>query len=357
MGFSDTVMFDYRFYQLSGNEDEYAANLAAIGETIHSLGRGSNTALFYSMDVALDRIKAIFRNSVRDTRNTLVRDTDTRYYIVILTDGLDNISTQLARNSGRGRYNNVDEYAAKLQERMSTVFGKGNTTNIFQSYVLVFKGADLLGNGFTDAVIRGRMAPLTGAQNAPRPQPIVSDDTRELLTQFVTQFRETYTYTSFSFLIPKGYADKNSRVSMQLVDAFGNDCAFEGTFVRGSGGFLSGEGRYTFEDIQTSEGFTFTELETGVLKEDITEKNPTNARFTITHLRHKNTLYEVADNKQYIYDDGAWRMNSERSGAGGKDRNAYVLLLLDRSSSLTDEDVQMTEETVLYIIRNMIEAL
>jgi hypothetical protein len=357
IGFSDTVMFDYRFYQLSGNQDEYAANLAAIGETIHSLGRGSNTALFYSMDVALDRIKAIFRNSSRDTGNTLARDTDTRYYIVILTDGLDNISTQLARNNNRGRYNNVDEYAAKLQERMSTIFGKGNKTNIFQSYVLVFKGDDLRGNGFTDAEIQRRMAPLTGAQNASRPQPIVSDDTRELLTQFITQFRDTYTYTSFSFLIPKGYADKNSRVSMQLVDAFGNDCAFEGTFARRGGGVLSGERKYTLENIQTSEGFTFAELKNGVLKEDITEKNSTNARFTITHLNYKNTLYEVADNKQYIYDDGAWRMNSERSGAGSKDRNAYVLLLLDRSSSLTDQDVQMTEETVLYIIRNMVEAL
>jgi hypothetical protein len=357
MGFSDTVMFDYRFYQLSGSKEEYNANLAAIDETIHSLERGSNTALFYSMDVALDRIRAVYRNSIKNSQNTLARDTDTRYYIVILTDGLDNISTQLARNNGRGRFSDVTEYAAKLQERMSTIFGKGNKTNIFQSYVLVFKGADLQGNGFTDAEIRRRMAPLTGAQNAPRPQPIVSDDTRELLTQFVTEFRDTYTYTSFSFLIPKGYADKNSRVSMQLVDAFGNACAFEGTFTRRGGNLLSGEGKYTFEDIKTSEGFTFAELVDGSLQEDTADKNSTNARFTITHLHYSNTLYEVADNKQYIYDEGAWRMNSERGSGGGKDRNAYILLLLDRSRSLTDQDVLMTEETVLYIIRNMIEAL
>jgi hypothetical protein len=144
---------------------------------------------------------------------------------------------------------------------------------------------------------------------------------------------------------------------MQLVDAFGNDCAFEGTFVRRGGNFLSGEGKYTFENIQTSAGFAFAELVDGSLQEDTADKNSTNARFTITHLRYGNTLYEVADNKQYIYDDGAWRMNSERGAGGGRDRNAYILLLLDRSRSLTDQDVQMTEETVLYIIRNMIEAL
>jgi hypothetical protein len=362
IGFSDDITTRYQFFRLNGDESDYAESLVAMTETIHTLERGSNTALFYTMDLALDRIQEVYHNADRNPLNNLAGDPETRYYIVLLTDGLDNVSTQLARNNWRRNYKTTEEYAAALQKRMSTILGKSNKTNIFQSFALIYKGRDLQEGGFTDEELYARMSALTGSQNAAKPDPVISGDIQSLVGQLLGQFQQTFAFQSLSFAIPKGYAEKNSRISMQLVDANGNAAAFEADFVQRKADWFMAHGNrqanYALENITASEGLWFEELEEGIIIEDTSvEVNAPSVRFSVNKLSFNNAPYIVSDSLQYIYGEGAWRMNSENTVSMGKDRNVYILLVLDRSQSLTDEDLQKTEEAMASLIRVIVEQL
>ena len=89
----------------------YDNEISALGEAIYALPSGENTAAFYALDIALDRVAAVQKN-----KNLMEGDPNTRYYIVFFTDGLDNISTILAERNRRGDYASKNEYAAALQE-------------------------------------------------------------------------------------------------------------------------------------------------------------------------------------------------------------------------------------------------
>jgi hypothetical protein len=245
---------------------------------------------------------------------------------------------------------------------MDTILGKSNTTNIFQSFVLIFKGKDIQESGFTDAELRDRMAPLSGAQNAEKVEPMISSDMQDLLNQLINQLSKSFAFSSLSFFIPKGYAEKNSRISMQLVDANGNAAAIEADFVQRSTNTFTTSGRrpanYALENISTSEGFSFEELENGVILEDTSiDANATSVRFSVNKLLFNGSPFVMSDSRQYIYDGTAWRMNSENAVSNGKDRNAYILLILDRSQSLTDEDLQRTEQLMASLIQVIVEGL
>jgi hypothetical protein len=228
--------------------------------------------------------------------------------------------------------------------------------------VLIYKGKDLQGSGFTDEELYTRMSALTGSQNAAKPEPVISGDIQSLLSQLIGQFQQTFSYPSLSFFIPKGYAEKNSRISMQLVDENGNAAALEADFVQRKADWFMSHGNrqanYVLENITASEGLWFEELEEGTIMEDTSVSiSAPSVRFAVNKLSFNNAPYIVSDSRQYIYDEGAWRMNSENTVAMGKDRNAYILLVLDRSQSLTDEDLQKTEEAMATLVRIIVEQL
>ena len=145
IGFSDTVTSvpdlgqGNTFYHLT-------VNPAAPGELTQAdliphipyLPIGKNTAVYYALDKALDRIEMIYKNK---PPNAFSADKNvyffTKYYIILFTDGLDNVSVQLARNNKKGNYANEEKYAAALRNRMGSIV-KGNIFSSRQNSFEIF---------------------------------------------------------------------------------------------------------------------------------------------------------------------------------------------------------------------------
>jgi len=357
MGFNDNVILPF----ISGNYQRPPHNMETqIGidnllVDIQNLPGGANTAAYYALDIGLDRIAYV-------KKNFMDNDPNSKYYIIFLTDGLDNVSVSLAQRNGRGVYNNTAEYAEILQERMKTNLidhvssrnSSGNTavslvpsaTNTFQSYVLLYKGNDIIRSGYTDNELNQLLMPFTGSQNEQRPPIIMSDNLNQLYEEFEKELS-----LSFSFVIPKGYEEL--RIRMLLNPDKG--IWFEGKLVREIKLLQSGRNEviYSLEDITTSEGFTFNYDGTIVMDKSIYNNNSNIVPFIIDDLKLNNKPYVVKRNdnvQQWFYDGNKLRLNSEFEAINRK--NAYILFIMDTSFSFK-EQIDTAKDTIKKIITYM----
>jgi len=114
IGFNDGVIEKYKPYDLTKEAD-----VKAMNQNIRDLPSGENTAAYYALDKGLDRIQSMQKSKLME------KDPNTKYYIVFLTDGLDNISPELAKRDkqmlfiSKGEYANATEYGNAMQVRMT----------------------------------------------------------------------------------------------------------------------------------------------------------------------------------------------------------------------------------------------
>lgn len=92
------------------------------------------------MDVALRRVKHM--------RKVYNRDLNVKYILVYVTDGLDNISVQTAKNNlsfpKKRNYKTPDKYKKKMNKRIKRISKyKKDIKNQFDIYPMVFTGSDL----------------------------------------------------------------------------------------------------------------------------------------------------------------------------------------------------------------------
>jgi hypothetical protein len=362
IGFSDSVTVSERRYHLT---ETNSTGQEELGNTIQGLPLGQNTAIYYAVDRALDRIEAIYKNTPPNELSTDPRTAYyTKYYIILFTDGMDNVSTQLARNDNRGKYANTTAYANAIRERMNTIFDrkwfgglftqKTKRLNTFDVYLLGLKGQDLMESGYEDEDLIKSLRPLMGSYRSVTHEPIVSD----AVGKIYDDFEQSFTTSAFSFYVPKGYADNKYRIKMELA-AEGDEgfpYFFEANIIKEkASGFnallaLFGQAKketYVLKNIARSEGLTFDGL---TIEESLgtPESSPT-VEFILNNLRFNNNPLKV-ENVQQSYNDGAWRRNSEYKSDTGQSKNAYVLLVLDRSSSLNAEDKEASEKMAINIV-------
>jgi hypothetical protein len=332
-----------------------------LGQAIRGLPSGENTAAFYALDIALDRVAKVQKN-----KELMEGDPSTKYYIVFFTDGLDNVSTGLAeKNHRRGNYANKAEYGATLQERMNNILKKyrffgliksPNTTNSFQSYALLYRGDDITKSDYTEDELEAQMRPFTGAQNEQYPPVIQGSDLEKLLDDF----KKAFVVSSFSFIIPKGYVGQRIRMRLNAEDE-PDPVYFEADFKRQKKTkflFIKKD-YYTLENIQTSDGFT-VQIPGGTLPMDAESYNPdlNTVPFIVNGLKIGDSPYSVDKGlvTQWYYEDGKLRNNSEYKGTSGSKKNAYVLLVMDTSTSFATQinaAKETAEEIVLYISSQM----
>jgi hypothetical protein len=360
MGFSDSVSEPYRLYHLKSGDDTEQERLK---EAIQGLPTGNNTAIYYAVDKALDRIEYVSTSS-----NKLTNDHRTayytKYYIILFTDGMDNVSTQLASNNKRGKYADTRAYAGAIRKRMGTVFDrkifgglftlKSKKRNAFEIYLLGLKGEDLTESNYTEEDLVESLRPLAGSYNSIVHDPIVSDNVDDIRKDFERDFISS----GFSFFVPKGYADNRYPIKMELASEDDEEYhSFEAEFVKkkasGFNAFLAFFGRakketYILRNIKKSDGLTF---DGGAAIEEVpgtSEKTPA-VQFTISNLRFNGNPLRV-NGAQQFYNDGAWRKNSEYKEDVGRNKNAYVLFVLDRSGSLGPGDKAASERMAIDII-------
>lgn len=351
VGFSDNVSTSYRYtnkcivkkwrkqsppYDLitsNGNPNTSGKN--QMSAAVYGLKQGSQTAAYYALDNALDRVEFVQKKFMEN-------DPESKYYVIMLTDGLDNKVT------------NKDAYNKKLQQKMNTLMKKysffnlfkskkTNNSNAFQSYVLLYKGKDLKESGYTNDELTKILTPFTGSQNAPRPEPIISEDINEL----VDILEAKLVSRSFNFFVPAGYVGKKVRMVLNSRNS-SEPIYFEGDFSL-EGGF------YYFKNIITSNGLTVQLPPSKYLSSSYSRNGL--VEFGIEDLKLYEKPYKVNKNdvNQWFEEFGKFRYNSEYSTVTASKKNAYLIVILDGSLSFREKfgDAQDAIMRIVNIISNL----
>ncbi len=286
--------------------------------TIFQIKPGKETAGIYALDLALDQV-----DYVRKKKDIMGKDPNSKYYIITLTDGLDNVSNIVAKNNKQGNYDSVEDYIAKMQEKMQKTAGKCDLT----SYCLAYIGEDLkktqVQNNQTDESFRNYLKKslevFTGASNGnKRPEVILGDDFDKILEDFTNQFKAA----SFDFYIPKGY--NNKKIRLILEDKHSNKITVEGDFTK----------KYQLTNLKFSEGVTCDQT-AGSSLEPTNKGNKKEIRstFSLENLRYNDKPFSVWKCTQDHLSNGLWINNSEYNMKTGMHKNAYIIILLDSSQS------------------------
>lgn len=333
IGFSDDIQQSYKGrkhrapYDISDNQGK-----EEMDQFILNIPDGQNTVGYYALDVALDRIKYI-RKHVTD------KDPEIKYYLLLLTDGLDNGSTAAAAQHHHGKYKDTEQYIKKLNKKKTKVTGK----DFFKIYPILFTGGDLQEakkqNNMTDeefdAFTKNIMEGYRGSSRGiTKPEVKVGDDLDDLVKQLE---EELSTISEFEFHVPRGYVNK--MVRMNIEDANGTKVSIEGKFTK--------RGRkYFFKNIQAPEGLVYYSVDKKVLQ----DKNPEKIKakksgnkgllsvFTIGDLSYngKRLILDDSSNskvEQQVEDFGYYTTNSEYNSQAESRFKTYVIMVIDGSKS------------------------
>ena len=337
IGFSDNIQtsFTYEngffkcFKPQSAPYNLLEANgRANMDNFIRNIPDGQNTVGYYALDIALDRIRYV-------RRKVMHRDPETKYYIVLLTDGLDNASCVVARNNHQGYYKNIQSYISKLNKKKRRVMGWKKKQNYFQIYPILFTGGELDQMRYDehmsdDAFERFVMEQMEGYRGASKgtsvPLPLYGHN----LDTLVKQFEEQLSFQDFEFHIPKGYLD--TRVRMTLMDMQGNKATIEGTYMKK--GF-----RYVFKDITFSPGLVSKSISAGgsIKSKNQFDRQSLLSIFMIDDLKLNGEPFKIAFVEQHHQESGVYDVpNSEYEAQADSRKNAYVIMIIDGSESFAE---------------------
>jgi hypothetical protein len=236
---------------------------------------------------------------------------------------------------------------------------KPNTTNSFQSYVLLFQGQDI--ESYSEEELTNIINPFRAAQNAGDAPPLIMDSSMEGLRE---KFEDAFIIPSFSFQVPKDYVGQRVRMNLGQDDE-GKPVWFEGTvqFQRRTKFLFCKEDFYTMENITASPGFSFTEnVKQTRIEMDKTayDKNANTVPFIVNELKILDTENPSGSKsfhveRKYVtqwHDEGSGEAkfeNTEYQKEGGGKKNAYILLIMDMSQSL-GENAETARETAAWIV-------
>ncbi|MBO7234693.1 MAG: hypothetical protein J6V13_06870 [Paludibacteraceae bacterium] len=343
---------------------------------------GENTAGYYALDLGLERVKYV-------RKKILKKDKLTKFYIIYITDGLDNISVQTAKNNKRGSYKTLDAYIKKLNKRKSRLMGSGKDQQCFQIYPLGLIGEDMKRIGEDNTMSKEELTKwmseyMEGFRGSSKgwetPEVTLADSWDTLQKEFI----EKFTSSRYQFYIPKGYLNK--RVRMTLTDEEeGNQTFVEGTYKKKGG-------KYILADVELKENLVSNTAKNGPEYEfeEIKAFNNANKKdkmswFAIENLSRDGKPYkvylgngdrrdpkaprqqfqEVNDkdiNKKHSNNAAGerWIFNSEYDGKAHAGVNTYVLFIADVSKSIgevgEEDGGKVKEATTLQEIFDVIKS-
>ncbi len=359
IGFSDDITASYLNDATLRSKSEYKSsiknkgqrapidllfekNVGSFNNNIYGLEQGTNTCALYAYDIALDRIEYV-------QKNWMSKDPNSKYYIVMLTDGLDNNSP--ARGYDRGRIKDINQglYINKIEERKKEImkkytffdlFKSKNITNEFYSYVLMYAGEDIRRSNYTDEELNDRLLPYTGSQNtAATPKPIMAESIDELVDKFANEIISS----SFTFNVQKSKAGETVKMVLNKEGTIYFQC----DIVRRKS---LGKNVYSLSNIECSDGLIFT-------IDPEYKENATSLSFKLKDVKVNNKVLRINndDVAQFITDGGKLRLNSEYASLSSKEKNAYIIMILDGSKSFKDKfrEAQNAAVNIVNIISEL----
>lgn len=321
-----------------------------MSEFLHRVDSGNATAGYYALDLALDRVKYVRKHQFK-------HDPNTRYFIVYLTDGLDNVSVRVAKNHKQLWFiNSEDRYAKRIQRKMKKVMGVFKIKqNAFQVYPIMYLGDDMarimkdrgaktLADQKKEAA--EAMEYYRGASKGTEvPEVLVETDFKKV----AKDFEDALGSTGFQFQIPVGY--RNQRVRMNLKNAKGEKVQIEGTFKRS---FF----KWRLKDITYTDGASIPDQRPLFRNKPLTkltasagDRKALFAVFRMDQIKLNGKNFKVAGTPtQEHMRNGKFEINTEYKKSNFSD--IYVLLVMDESGSVGSKlkSEQKAMEEILNVI-------
>jgi hypothetical protein len=332
-----------------------------LGTDENGRNTGINTGIYYALDKTLDRIEAIYNNTIpsvfSEDKKTWYH---TKYYIILITDGLDNVSVELAKKNDGKNYATMENYLNKLQGRIKKLFSskRGNTLEI---YPLIILGDDLKMSGYADGnALKERFKddwriwyPKGKSLAAPLArEPIVREVNTTGLNELYEAFQHQFWALGFQFQLPKGYAEEKYRIRMEFRRK--NEADFSAASPFFTADFVKQSGKFVLKNLNPQNGLSFKSGKFSLANPEnsLTYKNAAVvsaaegepeesllANFILDDLKIDDKTIEIPSDgkdwtRQWYWKDGDWRFNSEYREKPGWYQNACVFILLDRSKSI-----------------------
>jgi hypothetical protein len=140
----DTPVAKAKPYYLKNEKGNDMNQVAEMQDFIDDLPAGTNTSLYYATERGLDRVINVRKKHMQKSKIT-------KFYSIVFTDGLDNVSNNLGKVKGNdGKWQK--KYDKRIQKKIKkTVKAK---TSKFQEWVIVLYGEDLQKSGWTPEEIK-----------------------------------------------------------------------------------------------------------------------------------------------------------------------------------------------------------
>lgn len=333
----------------------------------------SNTAGIFAMDLALDRIKYVQKHQLK-------RDPSAKYYIIYMTDGLDNISVQVAKNNGRGNFKTPEKYKKKMAKKIAKISGwKKKHPNQFDIYPVVFTGSDLgqvkednkmSTPQFKDFINRN-MGWLRGSSRGLESAPDIIE--AENFGEVLNKFKNEFNASGFEFYVPKGYSGKRIRM------VFTGEVGQTGKIVKTEliGDFINKGNKYFLKNIEMRNGLSSgIKFKNGKKIDKLTATNYKNKKdelaiFRLEKPEYNNHPYYIINHpdlieqfveqsigpsdrksrKQVEKKRIIWVKNSEYFSQSSGSIDTYFILVFDASKSLKGEGFADERKTAIEMIK------
>lgn len=294
----------------------------------NEIPRGRNTAAYYAVETACDRIRYVRRHQAKG-------DKFTKYYIFLLTDGLDNNSSDASLNDYETLFRvSPEKYRERLQRKLRKAMGWSR--NLFEVYPMLYEGDDIkaiqTANNLDTAqyyqFLRNKFECFRYSSTGNAPPLIFSSDFEEIFSQM----KDKFISSSYEFMVPKSYLGR--RVKMTFRSEKGDEGVITGVFKK--------EGlKYVLADIEVT-GMTMR-----MTDESFHNSDGSNVVFRMEEMMKDGKAFVVgdgtADVHQYYEEDGLWIVNSEYNTEKKVNMDTYFILVVDGSTSLDGRSGATTE--------------
>lgn len=296
--------------------------------------RGDNTSLYYAVETACDRIRYVRKREMK-------RNEQTKYYLFLLTDGLDNWSSQAAKEDGQTLLRvKQDKYPKRIRRKIKRTMGFGK--NLFEVHPSIMVGADLKSDkpkGMSDdeyieTEIKPEMECFRYSSREEAPEAINATNFDIILKELKHRFLTS----SYSFKVPKAYLGK--KIKMTFINENKEEATLEGLFKKK---FL----KYVLCDvkldgIEISKHSIYAKDEGKTLIAPVTnlkDNKGGDVLFKIEEIERNKDRYDVdSASQQFEYKPNMWRTNSEYREVAQNYINIYSIFVIDASKSLDGKD-------------------
>lgn len=301
-------------------------------QAMDKVPRGSNTTAYYAMELAAERVKYVRKKIAKN-------DPNTRYYIFLLTDGLDNASPQVAKNDKRILFSvSPEQYQKRVHRKLKSAMGWFHK-NTYEVYTLMYEGEDaeetMRINRQTrkeyETMLKEDMECFRYASNGEAPELIHGTN----FDYIIEKVRERLDRSSYTFRVPISY--KNKKIKMEFENNKGEKVTLTAMLKKS---LLS----YYLTDISLNGNGNGN----ATISKEVTtlQANPTylktdnvNAYFVLEDFRLNDIAYSpvgnlVTQDYEYKPGSGIWVRNSEYHEVTDQAINTYFILVIDGSSSL-----------------------